>query len=46
MIFLSFKIYVKSLSGVVKLQNLPISTHLESRNFDFYEFLHFLIGCN
>ena len=44
MILLSLKFYVKLILGIQEVQNVPFLTHLEALNFDFYEFLHFLMA--
>ena len=40
MIFLSFRFYVKSIYGILEVQNLPFFTHSEELNCDLYEFFH------
>ena len=44
----SFEFYVKSIWGILEVQNLPILpyvlAHSETLNSDFYQFLHFLIS--
>ena len=44
-IFLSLIFYVKSIVGIVEVQNLlsfkAVTTHFESLNFDFYELFTF-----
>ena len=42
MIFNSLRFYVKSILGILGVQNLPfLKTHLEPLNYDLYEFLQF-----
>ena len=40
--FPSLRFYVKTILGILEVQNLHILKDLEVLNFDFYEFLHFL----
>ena len=40
MIFLSFRLNVKSILGYFRSVESAILTHLEALNFDFHDFLH------